>query len=116
MANSTVRMRLISTVVLAALLVCVTVGLATKQLQNASCVAALICFAVGATMAGRIGFYEVPTDRLWIIFGLPLSLAAYAIGGFMLGWGHTVPWAVIALAYIAGGRAANLRQMFREDI
>jgi hypothetical protein len=56
------------------------------------------------------------TDRLWIVLWLPIAMSIYALAGFLLGWGQTISWAVIALAYIAGGRAANLRQMLGDGI
>jgi len=114
MAGRTVSMRFISIAVLAVSLACLGNGLLTRQLQGTSMIVVAICFVIGAATAGRIGFSEVPAERLWIIFWMPIALAIYAIAGFAFGLGHDVSWAVIALAYISGGRAANLRQMLRQ--
>jgi hypothetical protein len=116
MAAKTVSMRFISTAVLVASALCVASGLITKQLQGSSAIISMICFALRAAMARRIGFSEVPTDRMWIVLWLPIAMSIYALAGFLLGWGQTVSWAVIALAYIAGGRAENLRQMLGDGV
>ena len=109
------KMRHIAAIVLGVWLVSLGFAALTGQLQNRGFFFAALSFCIGAFTMRRIGFTEVPPNvHLGIILGLPLLLCIYAISGDLLHVGSSVSWAIIALSYIAGSRAANLRQMLQQ--
>jgi hypothetical protein len=113
MAARTVKMRHISIAVISAWLVSCAAAIATRNVHTYGIFHA-ISFVIGWATSSRISFTHVPLNRLWIVLGLPLALAVYAVSGEFLGFGTTVSWALIALSFIAGGRAANLVQMLQQ--
>jgi hypothetical protein len=106
-------MRYICLMVIAAWLASFAIALFTRNIQHFGILHAA-CFVVGAASGVRVAFTDVPINRLWIVLGLPLALAFYAMTGDFLGWGSTVSWALIALSFIAGQRATNLLQMLQQ--
>jgi hypothetical protein len=113
MTGRTIRMRHLCMIVVATWVVGVFTAFATKNIQNFGVLQGA-CFLVGGASGQRIAFSEVPLKRLWLTLGLPLALALYSISGDILRLGMTVSWALIALSFIAGGRAANLLQMLQQ--
>jgi len=110
MAARAIKMRHICVIVIGAWLASFAIALFTRNIQHFGVLHAA-CFVVGAASGVRIAFTYVPINRLWIVLGLPLALASYAMTGDFLGLGLTVSWALIALSFIAGQRAKNLLQM-----
>jgi hypothetical protein len=108
------KMRHVSIVIMGSWLVVLGAAIVTGQLQHHG-IFDLLSFCIGAATVGRIGFVVVPPNiHLWLILGLPLGLAVYAIVGDLAHLGTSVSWAIVGLSYIAGSRAANLRQLLQQ--
>ena len=113
MPARTVKMQHLCAIVIVVWVAVVLTAFLTRNIEHFGIIQG-VCFLIGAMSAPRIGFSEVPVQRLWLSLGLPLALAVYSITGDVLRLGATVSWALIALCFIAGGRAANLLRMLQQ--